>query len=137
MKYGWRWTFRIDLIICGITWTALLFLSGRKESYRVQGNAANEDSTETFAPVLLKKHAKKLRKEMRCNRYFAPQELKSDAAFTLAQTITRPLTMLVFEPIILFTAIYVSLAWSMVFFYFQAYPIIFEGKTSNAPVRAK
>lgn len=35
--------------------------------------------------------------------------------------------MLVFEPIVLFTAIYISLAWSMVFFYFQAYPIIFEG----------
>lgn len=35
--------------------------------------------------------------------------------------------MLVFEPIILFTAIYISLAWSMVFFYFQAYPIIFGG----------
>lgn len=35
--------------------------------------------------------------------------------------------MLVFEPIILFTAIYISLAWSMVFFYFQAYPIIFKG----------
>lgn len=35
--------------------------------------------------------------------------------------------MLIFEPIILFTAIYISLAWSMVFFYFQAYPIIFEG----------
>jgi hypothetical protein len=87
--------------------------------------------TETFAPVLLKKQAKKLRKETGHNIYFAPQELKSDAAFTLAQTITRPLTMLVFEPIILFTAIYVSLAWSMVFFYFQAYPIIFEGMFSR------
>ncbi|KAJ5359104.1 major facilitator superfamily domain-containing protein [Penicillium cataractarum] len=109
VKYGWRWTFRIDLIICGLTWIALLFLS------------------ETFTPVLLKKQAKKLRKETGSNRYFAPQELKSDAAFTLTQTITRPLTMLVFEPIILFTAIYVSLAWAMVFFYFQAYPIIFKG----------
>lgn len=83
--------------------------------------------TETFAPVLLKKQAKKLRKEMGSSRYFAPQELKSDAAFTITQTVTRPLTMLVFEPIILFTAIYVSLAWAMVFFYFQAYPIIFKG----------
>lgn len=90
-------------------------------------DTADQYHTETFAPVLLKKQAKKLRKETGCNRYFALQELKSDAAFTLAQTITRPLTMLVFEPIILFTAIYVSLAWSMVFFYFQAYPIIFEG----------
>lgn len=35
--------------------------------------------------------------------------------------------MLVFEPIVLFTSLYISLAWSMVFFYFQAYPIIFEG----------
>lgn len=39
----------------------------------------------------------------------------------------RPLDMLVFEPIVLFTSLYVSLAWSMVFFYFQAYPIIFKG----------
>ncbi|KAF3398113.1 Polyamine transporter 3 [Penicillium rolfsii] len=109
VQYGWRWTFRIDLIICGLTWTALLFLS------------------ETFAPVLLKKQAKRLCKETGRNRYFAPQEIKSDAAFTLTQTITRPLTMVVFEPIILFTGIYVSLAWSMVFFYFQAYPIIFKG----------
>lgn len=83
---------------------------------------------ETFAPVLLKKQASKLRKRTGNIRYISPQELKkSDAAFSLRQTVTRPLTMLVFEPIILFTAIYISLAWSMVFFYFQAYPIIFKG----------
>lgn len=83
---------------------------------------------ETFAPVILRKQAAKLRKDTGCNRYFSPQELKkSDPAFTLTQTVTRPLAMLVFEPIILFTAIYISLAWSMVFFYFQAYPIIFSG----------
>ena len=69
-----------------------------------------------------------MRKETKDMRYLSPSELKnSDAAFTFRQTVTRPLTMLVFEPIILFTAIYVSLAWSMVFFYFQAYPIIFKG----------
>ncbi|KAJ5314272.1 uncharacterized protein N7443_001156 [Penicillium atrosanguineum] len=110
VQYGWRWTFRIDLIFSGLTWLGLLFYS------------------ETFAPVILKKQASKLRKDTGCDRYFSPQELrKADAAFTLTQTITRPLTMLLFEPIILFTAIYISLAWSMVFFYFQAYPIIFEG----------
>lgn len=78
--------------------------------------------------MLLKQHAAKLRKDSGCDRYFSPQELrKSEAAFTLTQTVIRPLTMLIFEPIILFTAIYISLAWSMVFFYFQAYPIIFGG----------
>ncbi|KAJ5578234.1 uncharacterized protein N7459_007198 [Penicillium hispanicum] len=110
VQYGWRWAFRIDLIFSGVTWIAVAFLA------------------ETFAPVLLKQQAAKLRKQTGCNRYLSPQELKkSDAAFTFTQTVTRPLTMLIFEPIILFTAIYISLAWSMVFFYFQAYPIIFEG----------
>lgn len=86
---------------------------------------------ETFAPVLLKKQAAKLRKESGSDRYRSPLESTSDAAFTLTQTIIRPLTMLAFEPIILFTSIYLSLAWSMVFFYFQAYPIIFEGMSLN------
>lgn len=68
----------------------------------------------------------KLRRETGCDRYTSSQDLrKGDAAFTLTQTITRPLTMLIFEPIILFTAVYVSLAWSMFFFYFQTYPVIF------------
>lgn len=43
------------------------------------------------------------------------------------EIITRPITMLITEPIIQSTAIYISLAYSLVFFYFQAYPIIFRG----------
>ncbi|KAJ5727899.1 major facilitator superfamily domain-containing protein [Penicillium malachiteum] len=108
VQYGWRWTFRIDVILCGLAWLGLFGFS------------------ETFSPVILKKQAVKLRKESGSDRYLSPQELKTDASFTLTQTITRPLTMLVFEPIILFTSIYIALAWSMVFFYFEAYPIIFE-----------
>lgn len=45
--------------------------------------------------------------------------------------------MLFFEPIILFTAIFISLAWSMVFFYFQAYPIIFQGKFDSLRIIAQ
>jgi predicted membrane protein len=43
--------------------------------------------------------------------------------------------MLVFEPIVLFTGIFISLAWSMVFFYFQAYPIIFQRKCLRIMIR--
>lgn len=46
------------------------------------------------------------------------------------EIITRPITMLFFEPIITSTSIYIAIAYSLVFFYFQAYPIIFGG---NAP----
>ncbi|KAJ5511935.1 Major facilitator superfamily domain general substrate transporter [Penicillium expansum] len=109
VKYGWRWTFRIDLILTGITWLALLFTS------------------ETFGPALLKRQAAKLRKDSNSNRYFSRQELNLDSRFTPMEIITRPITMLFFEPIITSTSIYIALAYSLVFFYFQAYPIIFGG----------
>ena len=85
------------------------------------------NSTETFGPVLLKRQAAKLRKESGTTRYVSPAELKSDTTFSTTQIITRPITMLLFEPIITSTAVYISLAYSLVFFYFQAYPIIFKG----------
>jgi hypothetical protein len=47
------------------------------------------------------------------------------------EIITRPITMLITEPIIQSTAIYISLAYSLVFFYFQAYPIIFQGTPAD------
>ncbi|KAJ5826913.1 hypothetical protein N7447_003676 [Penicillium robsamsonii] len=109
VKYGWRWTFRIDLILTGVTWLALLFTS------------------ETFGPALLKQQAAKLRKESGSDRYFSRQELNLDSRFTPMEIITRPITMLFCEPIITSTSIYISLAYSLVFFYFQAYPIIFGG----------
>ncbi|KAH8691675.1 putative MFS multidrug transporter [Talaromyces proteolyticus] len=109
VKYGWRWVFRISFIVAGVTWVALLFTS------------------ETFVPVLLKRQASKMRKEEGCNLYFSRNELESGSAFTRTQTITRPIAMLVYEPIILSTTVYIAIAYSLVFFYFQAYPIIFEG----------
>ncbi|KAJ5247482.1 major facilitator superfamily domain-containing protein, partial [Penicillium chermesinum] len=110
VQYGWRWTFRIDIILSAVGWLSILFYS------------------ETFAPALLKNQAKKLRKVTGNNHYVAPQErTECDHAFSMRETITRPLTMLLFEPIVLFISLDISLAWSMVYFYFQAYPIIFEG----------
>lgn len=85
---------------------------------------------ETFSPILLKRQAAKLRKDSGSNRYFSREELHLDSGFTTIQIITRPITMLIFEPIISSTAIYVSFVYSLIFFYFQAYPIIFGGKTT-------
>ncbi|KAG0155021.1 hypothetical protein PDIDSM_594 [Penicillium digitatum] len=95
VQYGWRWTFRIDLILTGITWLALLFTS------------------ETFGPALLKRQAAKLRKDSGSKRYFSRQELNLDSRFTLVENITRPITMLFFEPIITSTAIYIAIAYSL------------------------
>ncbi|KAE8353838.1 major facilitator superfamily domain-containing protein [Aspergillus coremiiformis] len=110
VQYGWRWTFRIDLILAGLSWIGLMFMS------------------ETFAPVILKQEAARLRRESGCNSYVTRQALQHGSSrHSITQIITRPITMLLFEPIILSTALYISLAYSLVFFCFQAYPIIFQG----------
>ncbi|KAJ5832113.1 MFS multidrug transporter [Penicillium riverlandense] len=110
VQYGWRWVFRIDVILSGSCWIGLLFMP------------------ETFSPVILKKKAAKLRKQTGSNSYFSRQELKNASwRDTMLPILTRPIMMLISEPIILSTAIYISLAYSLVFFFFQAYPIIYEG----------
>ncbi|KAE8152309.1 major facilitator superfamily domain-containing protein [Aspergillus avenaceus] len=109
VKYGWRWTFRVGLILAGVCWIGCLFMS------------------ETFAPVLLKEKATKLRKETGSDAYVTQEQLQNGSfRYSTAQIITRPISMLIFEPIILFTSLYISLAYSLVFFFFQAYPIIFQ-----------
>jgi hypothetical protein len=70
---------------------------------------------ETFGPVLLRRHATE-------NGDTVPKN-----TINVLQIVKRPLAMLLFEPIITFTSIYIALAYGLVFFYFQAYPIIFEG----------
>lgn len=53
-----------------------------------------------------------------------------NAKSSFVQIFTRPITMLVTEPIVLCSAIYIALAYSLIFFYFQAYPIIFKRMSS-------
>ncbi|KAL4904345.1 hypothetical protein BDW74DRAFT_29479 [Aspergillus multicolor] len=102
-QYGWRWSFWVDLICAGVTLVGLIFMP------------------ETFGPVILKRHAaersKKLGKEISAPVSKFDKDLKT--------IFLRPMYMLIFEPIILFTSLYVGLVYALVYFYFQAYPIIF------------
>ncbi|KAM0098226.1 hypothetical protein ACP6JE_007248 [Aspergillus fumigatus] len=95
-SYGWRWTFWIASILAGCAWICLLFVP------------------ETFGPVLSRRNAPGLGDTVPKN------------TVNVVQIVKRPLAMLLFEPIITFTSIYIALAYGLVFFYFQAYPIIFD-----------
>ncbi|PKY09043.1 MFS multidrug transporter [Aspergillus campestris IBT 28561] len=109
VQYGWRWTFRIDVILAGCCWLYHLFMS------------------ETFAPAILKKQAAKLNKVSGSTCHVSRKQLQAiNAKSSFVQTFTRPITMLVTEPIVLCSSIYIALAYSLIFFYFQAYPIIFQ-----------
>lgn len=46
-------------------------------------------------------------------------------------TFTRPFVMMIEEPIVLSTSLYLALIYSILYLFFQAYPIIFEGKRAT------
>ncbi|KAL9579242.1 MAG: hypothetical protein Q9203_006782 [Teloschistes exilis] len=83
---------------------------------------------ETYAPTILKRRAQKLRRETGDPDIFAPIELeKKGARQMITVTLTRPIRMLLFEAIVLFTCVYLSIAYAIFYLYFEAYPLVFQG----------
>ena len=107
---SWRWTFWVGLIVAGASLVFLAFLP------------------ETYGPIILKKRAKRIRKESHNANVFAAIELeKKGARQMLTVTLMRPLNMIIHEAIVLFTCLYLSMAYAIFYLFFEAYPIIFEG----------
>lgn len=89
----WSWGFWVGAILAGVTWPLFIFLP------------------ETYGPVILKYRAKRLRKETGDESIIAPIELeKTDLHHIVTVILTRPLRMLCFEPLVLFTCLYLSYA---------------------------
>ncbi|KAF9695617.1 hypothetical protein EKO04_006440 [Ascochyta lentis] len=107
---SWAWGFWVGAILAGVTWPLFIFLP------------------ETYGPVILKHRAQKLRKETGDENIIAPIELeKTDLNHIMTVILTRPLRMLCFEPLVLFTCLYLSYAYAIFYIYLQSYPIIFTG----------
>lgn len=113
---GWRWSFWIGLIIAGISLPPLFFLP------------------ETFGPILLAQRAQQLRKSSGNNQIYARIELEKKGFKQMATvTLTRPLRMLCFEPIVSATCAYLSLIYGIFYMYFEAYPIVYQGIYKMSP----
>ncbi|RJE23848.1 transporter [Aspergillus sclerotialis] len=113
---GWRWCFWFGLIFAGVTLPLALLIP------------------ETYAPIILQERAKALRKETRNTNIVSPRDLdERGLKQTLAINLSRPFHMLVREPIVLLSCLYIALAFSIFYLYFQAYPIIFEGIYDMSP----
>ncbi|EOD47242.1 putative mfs multidrug transporter protein [Neofusicoccum parvum UCRNP2] len=107
---SWRWTFWLGLIIAGVTWIPLLAMP------------------ETYAPVILKRRAKRLRKQTGDPNIFAPIELEpKDMRHVVTVVLTRPIRMMLFEWIVLFFSLYLSFVYAVFYMFFQAYPIMYRG----------
>ncbi|KAG9257688.1 major facilitator superfamily domain-containing protein [Emericellopsis atlantica] len=106
---GWRWTFWIALIVCGVTFVMIILLP------------------ETFGPILLARRAARMRAANPSARVVAPRDLEStDLNQLLTVVLTRPIRMLISEPIVSTTCAYLALCYGIFYMSFQAFPIIFQ-----------
>ncbi|KAI0782198.1 MFS general substrate transporter [Abortiporus biennis] len=106
---GWRWTMWINMIFAGAVCVPIAFIP------------------ETFAPVLLKRRAAKLRIETGDPNIVTEQELfKQPLGELLKEAFIRPFEMLFTEPILLLLSLYISLIYGLLYAYFFSYPIVFS-----------
>ncbi|KAK5088392.1 hypothetical protein LTR05_002610 [Lithohypha guttulata] len=82
---------------------------------------------EVYPPVLLKRKAQKLRKETGDNRYYHPHEdLKIDLKSIVTKELSRPLLMLVTEPMVMTIAFYASFVYGVLYMTLEVFPIVFQ-----------
>lgn len=53
--------------------------------------------------------------------------LRPDLRELVTKVLTRPLRMLLFESIVLFSCLYLSLIYAIYYLFFEAYPLVFQG----------
>lgn len=114
---GWRWLYWLQLILAFVAWVLITFTV-----------------PETYAPILLKRRAQKLRKEENDPKYTTESELDSrPLGQKLRMFLIRPFQLLLLEPIVLFIAIYMSVLYGLLYMFFVAYPIVYQsGKEWSA-----
>lgn len=81
---------------------------------------------ETYAPVILKRRAAKLRKETGTLNIITEQEQQKLTLRDIARTsLIRPITMIMTEPVLDLMCMYIVLIYAMLYAFFFAYPVIF------------
>ncbi|QLL32999.1 hypothetical protein HG536_0D05210 [Torulaspora globosa] len=82
---------------------------------------------ETYAPVILKKRAARLRKETGNPKIMTEQEAQGvDFKEMIRTCVVRPLYFAATEPVLDATCFYVCLIYSLLYAFFFAYPVIFN-----------
>ncbi|KDQ59492.1 hypothetical protein JAAARDRAFT_153379 [Jaapia argillacea MUCL 33604] len=84
---------------------------------------------ETYAPVLLRRRAKRLYEESgRSVQYISRYDLTRSTSFKEIMWInlSRPFRFLFTEPIVTLLAIYICIAYSTLYAFFAAFPIVFQ-----------
>ncbi|KAG6878237.1 hypothetical protein C0993_010359 [Termitomyces sp. T159_Od127] len=108
---SWRWVFWVMMIFAGVCTIGVIVLV-----------------PESYAPIILLKKAKKLRKsEPVANKDIYAEHEKQDWSIrgVMHRTLFRPFYMLSLEPVLILITIYLSLVYGLLYALFQAFPVIF------------
>jgi multidrug resistance protein len=101
---GWRWLYWIQLILSGAVWVLITFTV-----------------PETYAPTLLARRAKKMRKETGNSNFVTELDLDlRPFVERLRVFLIRPFQLLFLEPIVLFISVYMSVLYGLLYMFFIA-----------------
>lgn len=104
-----RYIVWVNMAFAGVMWIIVAFIP------------------ETYAPVILKRRAQKLRKETGNPKIMTEQELSPLSFKELANDcLIRPLRFIVEEPVLDLMCGYVALVYALLYAFFYAYPVIFQ-----------
>ncbi|KIV96947.1 hypothetical protein, variant 1 [Exophiala mesophila] len=115
---GWRWTEYFTAIlnfaVVGLTYFCM---------------------PEMYPPVLLKWKAQRLRKETGNNKLYHPQErIKVDVKSIVTKQLSRPLIMLITEPMVTCIAFYASFVYAILYLTLAIFPVVFADQRGWSPV---
>ncbi|KAF2108691.1 major facilitator superfamily domain-containing protein [Lophiotrema nucula] len=116
---GWRWLYWIQLILSAIVWILITFTV-----------------PETYAPALLAKRAKKMRKDTGDEKFVTEQDIDTRPfSQRLRIFLIRPFQLLFQELIVFFISVYMSVLYGLLYMFFVAYPIVYQkGKGYTAGI---
>ncbi|ODV80927.1 multidrug resistance protein 7 [Suhomyces tanzawaensis NRRL Y-17324] len=113
VKGGWRWTFWFMAIISGTSFITLLFFL-----------------PESYSKTLLLRKAKRLRAKTG-NMNITTEDEVANSKLTVREiaieTLWRPIEISIAEPVVLMINMYIALVYSILYLWFEAYPIAYLG----------
>ncbi|KAJ6020573.1 hypothetical protein N7540_006077 [Penicillium herquei] len=112
---GWRWTNWIIVIMGGLAFFLLAFIK------------------ETYTPLLLRKRAQKRRQDTNDSRWWSSHDNHLPFSTFCRINISRPVMMMITEPICIFWDSYVAISYGILYICFVSYPIAFQVNRGWSP----
>ncbi|KAJ5769245.1 hypothetical protein N7520_003804 [Penicillium odoratum] len=109
---GWTWTIWQLMWVSGFAFVLLFF-----------------GLPETFAPNILARRARRVRRITGNSQYLSESEIESKGikpVDLLFEALIRPFQLCFLEPIVLLLNLYISLIYGILYIWFEAFPIVFE-----------